>query len=52
VAFVAATVKLDEIPALIEAGLAMMLTVVAAAPATVMVAGAEAFPPDPVAVAV
>ena len=51
-AFVAATVKVDELPALIEAGLADMLTVVAVADATVTVAGAEAFPPDPVAVAV
>jgi len=52
VAFAAATVKVDEVPALIEAGLAVMLTVVAAADATVTVAGAEAFPPEPVAVTV
>jgi hypothetical protein len=52
VAFVAATVKVDEPPALIEMGLAVMLTVGAVADATVTVAGAEAFPPAPNAVAV
>jgi hypothetical protein len=52
VAFVAITVKLDELPEEIEAGFAAMLTVGAAAATTMMVAVAEVFPPAPVAVAV
>jgi hypothetical protein len=48
----AVTVKVDELPEAIEVGLAMMLTVGAAAGVTVTVAPAEAFPPAPVAVAV
>jgi hypothetical protein len=53
VAFVAVTIKVAELPALIEAGLAIMLTVGAGAGATtVTVAVAEALPPVPVATAV
>ncbi len=60
VEFVAVTVNVDELPAVMEAGLAAMLTVgagVAAGPdaggaVTVRIAFAEADPPSPVAVAV
>jgi hypothetical protein len=52
VALVAVTVNVDEFPEVIEVGLAVMLTVGAAAGVTVTVAPAEAFPPAPVAVAV
>jgi hypothetical protein len=48
---VAATVNVDDPPAVIEVGLAVMLTVGAAAGVTVTVVAAEAFPPAPVAVA-
>jgi hypothetical protein len=54
VALVAATVNVDEVPELIEAGLATMVTVGTggAAGVTVTVAVAVALPPAPVAVAV
>ena len=53
VAFVAVTVSVDELPELTEVGLAVMLTVgAAAAGTTVTVAVAVAVPPAPVAVAV
>ena len=52
VAFAAITVKVDELPAVIEAGLAVMVTVGAASAATVTDAVAEAVPPLPVATAV
>jgi hypothetical protein len=53
VAFVAATVSVEELPAAIEAGLAPMLTVGAAAAVTITVAVAVAdFAPSFVAVAV
>ena len=52
VAFVAVTVKIDADPAGIEVGLAAMLTVAVGLDAIVTVAGAEAFPPAPDAVAV
>jgi hypothetical protein len=52
VAFVAVTVSVDELPALIEAGLAVILTVGPALATTVTVAVAVAVPPAPVAVAV
>jgi hypothetical protein len=54
VALVAATVKVDEFPATIEVGLAVMPTVGAGGVtgATVTVAVAVIFPPAPVAVAV
>jgi hypothetical protein len=51
VALVAATVKVDELPEVIEAGLAVMLTVGAGFGVTVTVTVAEVFPPDPVAAA-
>jgi hypothetical protein len=50
VALVAVTVKVDELPDVIEVGLAVMLTV--GAGDTVTVVPAEALPPAPVAVAV
>jgi hypothetical protein len=54
VAFVAVTVKIDELPEVIVVGLAMMVTV--GAPdvpvVTVIVTAAVAVPPLPVAVAV
>jgi hypothetical protein len=50
VALVAVTVKVDELPDVIEAGFAVMLTVGAGDTVTVVLA--EAFPPAPVAVAV
>jgi hypothetical protein len=52
VAFVAATVKVDEFPEITEVGLAIMLTVGAGFAVTVTVELAEAFPPGPVAAAV
>jgi hypothetical protein len=52
VAFVAATVKVDEFPEMIVVGTAMMLTVGAGFSVTVTVAAAEFFPPAPVALAV
>jgi hypothetical protein len=55
VALVAVTVKVEELPALIEVGLAEMATVGipgATAAVTVTLATAEAFPPAPVALAV
>jgi hypothetical protein len=52
VAFVAVTVKVDELPDVIEVGLAVMLTVAAGGAVTVTVAVAVALPPAPVAVAV
>jgi hypothetical protein len=52
VAFAAVTVKVDELPAEIEVGFAMMLTVGVPAGRTVTVALAEAFPPVPIATAV
>jgi hypothetical protein len=50
VALAAVTVKVDELPELIEVGLALMLTVGDAATITVVVA--VVLPPVPVAVAV
>jgi hypothetical protein len=50
VALLAVTVKVDELPELIEGGLAVMVTVGDAATVTVVVA--VVFPPAPVAVAV
>jgi phage-related minor tail protein len=52
VAFVAFTVKVDELPTVIEVGLAVIATVGAGLAVTVTVAAAEVFPPAPVAVAV
>jgi hypothetical protein len=52
VAFVAATVKVDEAPPAIDAGLALIVTVVAAAADTVTVAVAVIDPPELFAVAV
>jgi hypothetical protein len=52
VELVALTVNVDEFPAVMDAGFAVMLTVGAAAGTTVTVAVAEALPPAPVAVAV
>jgi len=52
VAFVAVTVTMDELPAVIEVGFAAMLTVGAGFGVTVTVAFAVTFPPAPVAVAV
>ena len=51
VSFAAITVKVDEFPEVIEAGLAVMLTV-GARDATFIVVAAETFPPAPVAIAV
>ena len=51
VAFVAVTVKVDELPAPIEAGLATMVIVGVGAGVIVTVAIAEALPPVPVAAA-
>lgn len=55
VAFVAVIVKTEELPLFIDVGFALMVTVgfpdVPPAP-TVIVADADAVPPDPVAVAV
>ena len=54
VAFVAVTVRIDELPAAIDAGLALMVTVGGGLDAvlTVTVAVAVTFPVEPVAVAV
>jgi hypothetical protein len=54
VAFVAVTVKTEELPAVTEAGLAAMVTVGAGftLALTVTTTVAEVFPPAPVAVAV
>jgi len=54
VAFVAATVSVDEFPETIEVGFATMVTVAGGVTAavTVTVAVSEAFPPAPVAAAV
>jgi hypothetical protein len=54
VAFVATTVNVDEFPETIEVGFATMVTVGTGfvIAVTVTVAGAETFPPAPVAVAV
>jgi len=52
VAFVAVTVNVDEAPAAIEVGLAVMVTAVPELADTVTVAVAVAFPPIPAAVAV
>jgi hypothetical protein len=52
VAFVAVKVKIDELPDVIEAGLAVMLIVGEGFAVTVTVAVAEAFTPVPAAEAV
>jgi hypothetical protein len=52
VALVAVTVKIDELPVVIDVGLAAILTVGAGELPTVTVAAAVLFPPVPVAVAV
>jgi hypothetical protein len=55
VAFVAITVKVEELPLVIDWGLALIVTVGTPDPppdVTVIVTLAEAVPPDPVAVAV
>jgi hypothetical protein len=52
VAFVAVTVKVDELPEVIETGLAEMTTVGAEFAMIVTVADAELFPPAPAAAAV
>jgi hypothetical protein len=52
VAFAAVTVSVDELPVVIDAGLAVMVTVAAGVFVTVIVADADAFPCTPVAVAV
>ena len=52
VAFVAVTVKVEDPPEVIEAGLAMRLTVGAAAVTVTVVELDAVFPPVPVAVAV
>jgi hypothetical protein len=54
VAFVAVTVNVEELPEVMDVGLAVMVTVgvVVVAAATVTVAVAVALPPGPVAVAV
>jgi hypothetical protein len=52
VAFVATTVKVEELPAVIEVGFAVMTTVGAGFCVNVMIALAVLFPPVPVAVAV
>jgi hypothetical protein len=52
VAFAAITVNVDELPELMDVGVAAMLTVGAAGATTVTVAVAEVFPPAPAAVAV
>ena len=52
VAFVAVTVKVDDIPALTEAGLAVIATVAAGLAVTVKAMTAEACPPIPDATAV
>jgi hypothetical protein len=52
VAFIAVTVRVDELPETMEPGLAPMVTVGGGFGVTVTVAIAEIFPPAPVAVAV
>jgi hypothetical protein len=52
VAFIAVTVKVDELPEVIEVGFAVMLTVGAGFAVTVTTAVAEVLPPGPVAAAV
>jgi hypothetical protein len=52
VELVAVTVKVDEFPAVMDVGFAVMLTVGAAGGTTVTIVVAVAFPPVPVAVAV
>jgi hypothetical protein len=52
VAFVAVTIKIDELPDVIEAGLAVMPMVGEGFAVTVTVAVAEVLPPIPVAEAV
>jgi hypothetical protein len=52
VELVAVTVNVDDLPEIIDAGLALMLTVGAAGWVTVTVALAVVLPPAPVAVAV
>jgi hypothetical protein len=52
VAFVAATVNVEESPGAIDAGLAAMVTVGAAGVPTVTIAVAVLYPPSPDAVAV
>jgi hypothetical protein len=52
VEFVAITVRIDELPDVIEAGLAVMLMLGAGFAVTVTVAVAEAVPPVPLADAV
>jgi hypothetical protein len=52
VAFVAVTVSVEELPGLIDIGLARIFTVGAVAAATVTVEFAVDVPPGPVAVAV
>jgi hypothetical protein len=52
VAFIAVTVRIDELPAAMEAGIAVMLTVGGGFEVTVRVELAAVFPPAPVAVAV
>lgn len=51
-AFTAFTVNVDELPDMIDAGLAMIVTVGAGFAVTVIVAVADAFPPGPFAAAV
>ena len=52
VAFDAVTVSVAELPAAMEVGLAVIVTVVTGLEATVTVALAEAVPPEPEATAV
>lgn len=52
VAFAAATVKVDELPVVIEVGFAVMVIVGAGIGVTVTLALADEFPPAPVALAV
>jgi hypothetical protein len=52
VALAAVTVKVEELPAVIDVGLATMLTVGAALAVTVTVAVADTVVPPPVALAV
>jgi hypothetical protein len=52
VAFIAVTVRMEELPAAMEAGLAEILTVGAGFGPIVTIALADAFPAAPVAVAV
>jgi hypothetical protein len=52
VALVAVTVKVDELPEVIDVGFAVMVTVGAGFGVTVTIAAVEVLPPVPVAVAV